>query len=519
MAAGSVAGGLAAPSEALACTAAYQAQSQLWRQLSGAEVEYMHQEMLSANSWAARKKLDSTGLRGEFAWADSFVMLEQLYEATSTQVLACWVHGGRYWNVQLSSVSSEQLHQWLVILLGIVEDAAAESMWRIFQRFGGPSPGLLTTLRCGACAPQVCSRRQARAQVLTQFFAQLLLEAGGLRQRPSGQGPVLEGPPPTPPWTRLLRASEVSHWSHLSLDFVLAGINACGTTSIHRNLAQHPDIRFTGDDEDSFFTKHFILPLESTVREFNQKHAKSGPSPKILGLYDANIFEGPFAGHQLARIPGLKMIVVVCDPVSRLEKLFFEKLYCKSRADVDDRELVVVNTTTKPEARPCSRSISVVLDMPEFLEKISFGHHLYRLVQMFQERLIVMHQSFLRESPAPAYDLLSTALGVGPFPRGMRFHRYNSLKGHRTDLCRRPRGGSGGSGGNRSLIRTLQKRLMGDYEVVEALVAAAAMPVPEDVQLRLTRCDRPAELGELDTGCSAKGQCGGDSSSSNQGGA
>lgn len=38
----------------------------------------------------------------------------------------------------------------------------------------------------------------------------------------------------------LLSMQEVSHWADLPLDFLIIGLDGCGTTSLRRNLAKHP---------------------------------------------------------------------------------------------------------------------------------------------------------------------------------------------------------------------------------------------------------------------------------------
>lgn len=53
----------------------------------------------------------------------------------------------------------------------------------------------------------------------------------------------------------------------------------------------------------------------------------------------------------------------------------------------------------------------------------------------------------------------------------------------------------------------MQQRLAGDYEAVRLLLAAASLPVPEEVRLGVMRCDRPEELGALDKSCDQKGRC------------
>ena len=54
---------------------------------------------------------------------------------------------------------------------------------------------------------------------------------------------VLNSPLPFPvPAEPQLAVAELSHWSHFRLDFVIAGLDNCGTTSLGRWLQQLDDI-------------------------------------------------------------------------------------------------------------------------------------------------------------------------------------------------------------------------------------------------------------------------------------
>ena len=59
------------------------------------------------------------------------------------------------------------------------------------------------------------------------------------------------------------------------------------------------------------------------------------------------------------------------------------------------------------------------------------------LFTLFERRTIVAHQSLLRDRPQQLYGLLFKRIGVGPPPAGTQYHRYNSVGGERTGLCRR----------------------------------------------------------------------------------
>lgn len=68
---------------------------------------------------------------------------------------------------------------------------------------------------------------------------------------------VLNSPLPFPvPAEPQLAVAELSHWSHFRLDFVIAGLDNCGTTSLGRWLQQLDDIEFSRlGEEDDFFLR------------------------------------------------------------------------------------------------------------------------------------------------------------------------------------------------------------------------------------------------------------------------
>ncbi|CAE8659102.1 unnamed protein product, partial [Polarella glacialis] len=94
----------------------------------------------------------------------------------------------------------------------------------------------------------------------------------------------------------------------------------------------------------------------------------------------------------------------------------------------------------------------------------------------------------LRTSPRLAYNGLALILGATePFPTEAEFRRYNHLAGHRTDLCR-----------NATLVRELKEALDQEYVVIERSLTFEGGEAPEELKLRLTRCDREQELEECE---------------------
>ena len=114
------------------------------------------------------------------------------------------------------------------------------------------------------CAPHECTTDVILGQVFPQIQAEKLFGREGAE---SFSGTVLSD---------VLRVEEMLNWPSLELDFAIAGLDNCGTTSLHRNLDQHPEIAFSTSQEDFFFLSdvvHRLVPFKTQVEEFNRRMA------------------------------------------------------------------------------------------------------------------------------------------------------------------------------------------------------------------------------------------------------
>lgn len=119
------------------------------------------------------------------------------------------------------------------------------------------------------------------------------------------------------------------HWgraswrSRLEPDFIIGGAQRCGTTSLFRTLAQHPDVvvPLSGkgvhyfDTADSFargrawYVGHF--PIAATARIRTRGRARTGEASPYYVFH-------PLAAARIAQtVPDAKMLVLVRDPVER----------------------------------------------------------------------------------------------------------------------------------------------------------------------------------------------------------
>merc|ERR1711879_255688 len=107
------------------------------------------------------------------------------------------------------------------------------------------------------------------------------------------------------------------------------------------------------------------------------------------------------------------------------------------------------------------------------------GAHLLKLSKMHDWRLAHVHQEALEQDPLSVYSLMLQFVEVrSPWPDGTVFHRWNSRRGNRTDLC-----------SNRTTVFRLQRLLDEDYRRLQRLPSVDGIPLAR--RIRRTRCGRP----------------------------
>jgi len=103
------------------------------------------------------------------------------------------------------------------------------------------------------------------------------------------------------------------------IDFIIAGFQKCGTTSLATILAKHPDIDFSRNKEPNFFSKKIITEIEF-FDNFDWKSSKLKGEGSISYSF---IFEYPHVIRSLYNHnPALKIIFIGRNPVDRIRSHF-----------------------------------------------------------------------------------------------------------------------------------------------------------------------------------------------------
>lgn len=433
------------------CQALYEKDEQLWRGMSQAMSVYTPVKHRPEWYWKEvfeRRGIEAPGSSGyEDAWLDI------LFSHAQNEVLGCQVHSGRYWEMVLNIRELfDVTHTW----------ARPSLMTHVASAFNMEVPSardqLPYVLRLCLCTPGICDAPDVARNIVPDFFA------------PEFMGSNPKSMIKDATFADVIEIEELQDWSSINLDFVIGGIDGCGTASLHMNLEKHADVAFVDSEPDYYFTNklaHRLLPLKSHVEEYNAQVAAAadakwkltGRRPLVVGACIPALFSTGLARMKLAAIPKLKLVLIFCEPLGRMEKSFMHHRLCFD--DLDAAEERGYATRLRDPSKKCFASTTALLteksgELEDFWENRAIHPHVPTLFALFQENLMVMHQEQLRINPSEVFDSLAVFLGAEAFPDAAKFARYNSIGGHRTDLCH-----------NMTLVHELQQHLEEDYYVQE----------------------------------------------------
>mmetsp|Transcript_66031 Transcript_66031/g.144836 ORF Transcript_66031/g.144836 Transcript_66031/m.144836 type:complete len:423 (-) Transcript_66031:18-1286(-) len=343
----------------------------------------------------------------QFHGDESEKRLEILFEDATSKVLLCWNFlskewkGGRFWYLEMAGIGRGTL-----------------------------------------CAPAVCSKEEMETEIQRSFLAKMRQDQ-----------------------TATATATELLHWSDLSLDFVVIGVDGCGSTALHRHLRRHSQVAFTNFsvfnvDEDFFLQEmgRQTLPFAPQVERLRDFRAKL--RQQKVGLYQPWIWTATTLLKALAYNQHLKVVLSLCDPLDRFEKRLHGSL--PRNGSINDTKLKEVFYSLLKDAYS---GPGMVRMWQKWLE-------------VFGNRLLVVEKTLL--SKATTFQRLSDFLRIRGYPKQAKFHRYNSQGNRSSSLCQHV-----------DLVRELKERFALEYKFLNSLDAIRT----ERIQKRLTHCERPSVLG------------------------
>ena len=459
-----------------ACEHEYKEKVDLWRSMSGAATE--HIPMGHRPDWYWKEIMKRRGIDPASKPSSGYedFWLEQLVGQAQMQAVGCSVHGGRYWEIMVDfrAIFDLMVRGTRFTFLRLLSLRIAQTESHVQTR--EDLPGML---RMSVCAPSSCDEQMLIDTIFPHYFAPLFM--GPKAARKLGNASFQD----------VVQVNELQDWTSFNIDFAIVGTDTCGTSSLHQNLERHPEVTFSTVNEDYFWIvalAHRLLPFKNQVDRYNaqlesireDKFRRYGSRPRLIGVCHPSIHSSELARHILAAMPQVKIIMILCDPVNRLEKYFMHFAYC-----FDDLADAVHRRLASPirDISPCFNSTTALLSekdgkLKQFWQHREVAKHMPGLLHLFSGRIILLHQEQLQENPHRVFNSIAKFLGLtDSFPKDTKFPRYNSIGGYRTDLCH-----------NLTLVRELQEHMEPEYLMQEKILREAKESIPASLSLRRTRC-------------------------------
>jgi Sulfotransferase domain len=231
----------------------------------------------------------------------------------------------------------------------------------------------------------------------------------------------------------------VTQAARMEPSFLIVGAQRCGTTSMFKNLRQHPAVLAPAlqkgihyfdknyDQGAGWYRSHF--PLRMTATRLGRGAANAGAAP-ITGESSPYYMFHPLAADRIARdLPDVRLIVLLRDPVERAISAYTHEKARGFEAEQFERALEleperIAGEREKMLADPSYDSFH--LQHNAYLTRGQYVEQLERLEAIFgRDRLHVVDSHDFFERPAPTYAKVIAFLGLPAFD-GAVFDQHNA---------------------------------------------------------------------------------------------
>lgn len=219
-------------------------------------------------------------------------------------------------------------------------------------------------------------------------------------------------------------------------DFIVIGGQRCGTTSLFKNLAEHPQVFRPGIEKGvDYYTLHYDRGLHWYRSNFPMRSVARlryrGPGqPQVFEACTYYMFH-PFALERLARdLPDVKLIAMLRDPVERAFSAYKHEFARGFETEPDfERALALEDERLEGEFEKIASDVTY--------ESHAHRHHAYKLRGQYVEQIeralrhfpadnihVCESESYFRE-PENEYRKITDFLGLTPFLPKV-FDRHNA---------------------------------------------------------------------------------------------
>ena len=222
----------------------------------------------------------------------------------------------------------------------------------------------------------------------------------------------------------------------MTVQFFIIGAPKCGTTSLARWLAEHPEIFFTPIKEPHFFSTSLANRVITSDGAYRRLFDGVGPTHRAVGEASTWYLYCEAAIPNILRVlPEARFIIMTRDPVEMARSLHHHNLRVLHEDESDFARAWALQAD-----RRSGRQIPANCIEPAFLQygaACSLGHQIERLLSLVvPERVFHLSLEELRTDPARHYRRALAFLGLADDGR-KDFPIANPARGHRSRALQR----------------------------------------------------------------------------------
>jgi hypothetical protein len=221
---------------------------------------------------------------------------------------------------------------------------------------------------------------------------------------------------------------------------IIAGANKCGTTSLFRYLAAHPDVTGSIIKEAGFF--HGDLPLEPAAarKAYSTLFGPAESQRRVLLEGTPTYLDGGVQIAQTIRriVPDARLVFLLREPAERLASYYRSKQGLKSAPTYGLSFDEFVDAAKAAESVPTQDRTAQQSQLLHQFEKGRYAEHLEDFLEVFGAHdILVLFYDDLRADARAVTERAAAFAGLAPdFYANHNFSVENRSRSHRSDSLR-----------------------------------------------------------------------------------